>query len=439
MPDTNMSIDDLYNIFLQSSGVETDSRKVGPNSLFFALKGERFNGNDFAAEVLNAGARFVVVDEPRNLPEGKYYLTTDVLATLQELAKMHRLRLGLPVVGITGSNGKTTSKELIHSVLSKKYKVASTRGNLNNHIGVPLTLLSFDQHTQIGIVEMGANHPGEIAMLCEIAMPDCGLITNIGKAHLEGFGGLDGVIRAKSELYRFLQSHGGTIFLHGDNPILTTAAGEYDRFIYYGSDEKYDVCGSLTARDPYLNISISLGDDRCDIETQLVGDYNLDNVLAAAVIGHFFGVDLSDIRKGIEEYLPSNHRSQLVAGVSNRIIMDAYNANPSSMQASIQNFLQLSADGLRKVMILGDMLELGAYSAEEHQSLTNFLGSLAGVDVYLVGPNFVSTSAVGSIQRFEDVQSVFRYISANPITNAHILLKGSRGIQLERLLELLAN
>ncbi len=434
-----MSIEQLYEIFLQCSGVETDSRKAGNNSIFFALKGERFNGNDFAAEVLAAGASCVVVDERRNLPEGKYFLTSDVLSTLQELAKMHRRRLGLQVVGITGSNGKTTSKELINSVLSQKYNVVSTKGNLNNHIGVPLTLLSFDQNTQIGIVEMGANHCGEIAKLCEIAMPDSGLITNIGKAHLEGFGGLEGVVRAKSELYRYLQSHGGTIFMHGDNQLLQTSVGPYAHCIRYGGDKKYAASGQVKSRDPYLQINLTLDGLSTDVTTQLVGDYNLDNVLAAAAVGQYFGVDLAGIRRGVEEYTPANNRSQLVVGVSNTIVMDAYNANPSSMQASIHNFIELSADGLRKVMILGDMLELGSFAAEEHQSLTDFLGQLSGVDIYLVGSNFAGTSVFPSCRQFIDVEAISSFIMRHPIRNAHILVKGSRSIQLEKLLELIAS
>lgn len=434
-----MNINDLYDIFLQSSGVVTDSRQAGKDCLFFALKGEKFNGNDFAEGALEAGAICVVVDEPRNLPDGKYFLTTNVLTTLQELAQLHRSRLGLTILGITGSNGKTTSKELIHSVLAQKFQVAATKGNLNNHIGVPLTLLSFDSTTQIGIVEMGANHIGEIARLCEIALPDCGLITNIGKAHLEGFGSLEGVIQAKTELYRHLQSTGGTIFFNYDNSVLRSALGSYNQSLCYGKNRRCRVSGEITRWDPFLQVSLQIDDDTITIDTHLVGDYNLDNVLAAAVAGIFFGVDSQVIKDGISSYVPANNRSQMVKGASNTIIMDAYNANPSSMQASIRNFLHLSPEGLQKVMILGDMLELGAYADAEHQAIVDETSHQKGIQVYLVGAHFMEVTASMECHQFPDVQSLKEYLSQQPIRNAQVLLKGSRGIHLEELMETLVS
>lgn len=427
------SIEKLYELFLKHPQISTDSRKINPGCLFFALKGTNFNGNFFAGDAIEAGAEYAIVDEPMKSENEKFIWVDDVLKTLQQLSTFHRKKLALPILAITGSNGKTTTKELVASVLGQKYKIEHTRGNLNNHIGVPLTLLTFTKHTEIGVVEMGANHLGEIDFLCSIAQPDFGLITNVGKAHLEGFGSFEGVIRTKTELYRFIESRGGCIFLNGENEHLTKAATENINKITYGTQNNNWLKGEIIDSPPYLNLRIWFPKGVLYFNTRLIGDYNFENVLAAAAIGRHFGIDPLLIKKGIEEYVPSNNRSQFIKTKNNRIIMDAYNANPTSMKASIMNFL--SFDYPEKTVILGDMLELGEYSIAEHQSIVDLLTMQRGIKVILVGEEFSKTNIPQNFIHFNNTNESKKYLIDNPLQNNLIFLKGSRGIGLEKLME----
>lgn len=429
-----MEISNLYSIFLNHPTVTTDSRNIPANSLFFALKGENFNGNDFAAEALNKGAAFAVIDESAFATDNRMILVDNVLLCLQQLANYHRNQLGLPILAITGTNGKTTTKELITAVLSKKFKVESTKGNLNNHIGVPLTLLSMTKNTEFGVVEMGANHPGEIKALCEIANPDFGLITNIGKAHLEGFGSFEGVIRTKSEMYDFIRNKGGKCFLNADNPILVKQAEGIEQ-IRYGTSTIYFMPGEIASTGNYLVAKALFSKGWLYLNSKLVGDYNFENLLAAACIGKFFGIDPLLIQEAIADYTPSNNRSQLIQKEKNAIIMDAYNANPTSMLAALSNFASIRHDS--KCIILGDMLELGESSAEEHQKIADFIETQNFAEVFLVGPQFKNTVNIKEKKKFDQVELLSNYLKTQPIENKLILIKGSRGIHLEKILELL--
>lgn len=429
-----MEISNLYSIFLNHPTVTTDSRNIPANSLFFALKGENFNGNAFAAEALNKGAAFAVIDESAFATDGRMILVDNVLLCLQQLANYHRNQLGLPILAITGTNGKTTTKELITAVLSKKFKVESTKGNLNNHIGVPLTLLSMTKNTEFGVVEMGANHPGEIKTLCEIANPDFGLITNIGKAHLEGFGSFEGVIRTKSEMYDFIRYKGGKCFLNADNPILVKQAEGIEQ-IRYGTSTSYFMPGEIASTGNYLVAKALFSKGWLYLNSKLVGDYNFENLLAAACIGKYFGIDPLLIQEAIANYTPSNNRSQLIQKEKNTIIMDAYNANPTSMLAALSNFALIRHDS--KCIILGDMLELGESSAEEHQKIADFIETQNFAEVFLVGPQFKNTVNIKEKKKFDQVELLSNYLKTQPIENKLILIKGSRGIHLEKILELL--
>ncbi len=427
-----MTTEQLYDIFLSNPVITTDSRQITAGCIFFALRGTHFDGNLFASDALKSGASYAVIDEPQNSGNDRLIVVDDVMDTLQQLAAHHRKKLGIPIVAITGSNGKTTTKELTANVLKQKYNVEFTRGNLNNHIGVPLTLLSFKGSTGIGVVEMGANHPGEIGFLCEIARPDFGVITNVGKAHLEGFGSFEGVISAKSEMYRHLEKTGGTIFINDGNPYLTEAAGTALKRITYGTSEGCWLRGEAFDSPPFLNLRVWFPSGALYFNTRLTGTYNLENVLAAAAIGKHFGVDPLLIKKGIEEYTPSNNRSQFFNTGSNQIIMDAYNANPTSMQASISNLL--SQKFTSKVAILGDMLELGEYSVTEHQRIVDLLPADHSVSVFLVGKHFGSTHHPEHFQTFENASEAMEYLSKNRLQNSLILIKGSRGIGLEKII-----
>lgn len=429
-----MDISTLYTIFQDYPVVTTDSRNIPANSIFFALKGDNFNGNNFAADALSKGAAYAVVDEPGVATNDRMILVGNVLECLQQLAKFHRNQLGLPILAITGTNGKTTTKELITAVLSKKFKVDATKGNLNNHIGVPLTLLSMNKTTEFGVVEMGANHPGEIKMLCEIANPDFGLITNIGKAHLEGFGSLDGVVRTKSELYDFIRQKEGKCFLNADNPLLTGQAKNIAQ-ISYGTSVGYFMPGEIAGTGNYLVVKALFPKGWLYLKSKLIGNYNFENLLAAACVGKYFGVDPLQIQEAIEEYTPSNNRSQLIQKEKNTIIMDAYNANPTSMMAALINFSEIRHEN--KCLILGDMLELGESSAEEHQRIVDFIEQQNFSETYLVGPQFKNTTAKAQKKKFDQVELLANYLKTQPIENKLILIKGSRGIHLERLLDLL--
>lgn len=428
-----ITISQLYNIFIQNPVITTDSRKITPGCLFFALKGANFNGNSFACSAISEGASYAIIDESQSPRNDQLILVDDVLTTLQQLATWHRKQLGLPIIAITGSNGKTTTKELTASVLKQKFKVDLTQGNLNNHIGVPLTLLTFTSNTEIGVVEMGANHPGEIEFLCNIAQPDFGLITNVGKAHLEGFGSFEGVIRTKSEMYRYLENSSGTIFIHAENQHLTDVAGNKLKKIIYGTQEGSWLKGEIVGSSPFLNLRVWFPSGILYFNTRIIGNYNFENIMAAAAIGKHFGVDPLQIKKGIEEYVPSNNRSQFINAGTNQIIMDAYNANPTSMKASISNFLAI--DSPNKVVILGDMLELGEYSDSEHQEIVDLLRNESQIKVLLVGDLFCKANTPEHFLIFKDAREVAAFLRRNMVNDTLILIKGSRGIGLEKIVD----
>lgn len=430
---------DLYEIFLEHPEITTDSRNCPAGSIFFALKGENFNANEFATKALENGCSYAVVDEAKYAVDQRYILVKDVLKCLQELAGQHRQQLGTKIIGITGTNGKTTTKELIASVLKEKYKIHFTQGNLNNHIGVPLTLLKLKPEHQLAIIEMGANHPGEIKQLCEIAQPDFGIITNVGKAHLEGFGSFEGVMKTKAELYDYISANGLGIFINDDNDYLKQMAAKSnvnpDKQIAYAQKSHPDmsmVTGRVLNSDPFLTMECQTG-NTFQIKTHLIGAYNAENVLAAVTIGHFFGMKNVQIIQGLENYEPVNNRSQFIVTAKNKLIVDAYNANPTSMQAAIQNFASMQVEA--KTAILGEMLELGQQSAEEHQTIINLLKEKLFTNVLLVGKAFLACNS--DYVTFETVEELVIYLSKNDIKNQTILIKGSRGIRLEKIISLL--
>lgn len=426
-----MNIEAIHQLFLKSSGACTDTRSVYKNCIFFSLKGDNFNGNMFAQEALDKGALKVIIDEEKfHTTNGETILVENVLVCLQQLARFHREFLDLPVISLTGSNGKTTSKELINAVLSQKFRTVATKGNLNNHIGVPLTLLEMNKQTEIGIVEMGANHLGEIKMLCEIAEPNYGYITNFGKAHLEGFGSVEGVVQGKTELYQFLKKHDRKIFINNDDPIQMEKS-EGIESITFGSTQA-DFSVQLIDSADYLTIKFN----GVEIHSNMIGAYNFANLCAAITIGAYFKVPLAKIKTGIEAYAPSNNRSQIVKKGTNTILMDAYNANPSSMMAALENFKEVKGD--TKILFLGDMFELGAATEAEHQNIVDFLSGNEFEKVFLVGGNFFKTTnksaSITYAETFEDVKIA---IQNHPPKDATILIKASRGLALERILDLL--
>ena len=432
-----MEIEALYDIYKDHPVVITDSRKPEEGSLFFALRGERFNGNTYALDALEGGAAFAVVDDPSVAKGDRFILVEDSLRTLQELARYRRSRLDIPVVAITGSNGKTTTKELATRILSTQLATTATSGNLNNHIGVPLTLLGIDDNAEIAIIEMGANHVGEIALLCNIAMPDYGLITNIGMAHLEGFGSLEGVKKAKGELYDYLEKNGGLIFINEGDEILNEMLQNYDGGkICYGGPEESIVRGEVLKSDPVLGIRMAIGEyGEIEVDTGLVGSYNLENILAAASIGVHFGIGPQNIQKAISNYRTDNNRSQQLKTDHNVLILDCYNANPTSMRAAIENFR--SVNHPNKVVILGDMLELGEAEAAAHDGVVDFLDQAGFREVILVGPVFREAKVPGFFQVFSSVAACEVWLKEHPLKGRMILLKGSRGIGLEKLKDLL--
>lgn len=425
-----MDIASLHQIFLQCSSVSTDTRKITPNCLFVALKGDRFDANTFAAEALQKGAAYVIIDNPSYQTDHRTILVQDSLTALQQLANYHRRYLGTPIVALTGSNGKTTTKELIHAVLRQKFHTTATIGNLNNHIGVPLTLLSFNKQTEIGIVEMGANHQKEIEMLCKIAEPDFGYITNFGKAHLEGFGGVEGVIKGKSEMYDYLFANGKKAFVNLQDPIQVQKTQGQD-ILTFGLDRAdADVSIASVTANPLVTVYYQ----NLEIRSHLIGLYNANNINAALAMGLHFGLTPEQIKTGIEGYVPENNRSQLLRKGSNEIILDAYNANPSSMAVAIENFVQLSKPN--KLMVLGDMFELGQESAREHQNIVQRLAQNASGTVYFVGKDFYASAiAAPGLAFFADFDALSEHISQHPPQDSLILIKGSRGMALERLLE----
>lgn len=427
-----MDIHKLYQKYRESGKVSTDTRQITPGSIFFALKGDKFNANEFAADALAKGASLAVVDEAKYAVDDRYFLSDNALETLQTLARYHRDQLKIPVVGLTGSNGKTTSKELLNAVLSKKYKTYATKGNLNNHIGVPLTILAIDDSIELAIVEMGANHVGEIALLCSIANPTHGFITNIGKAHIGTFGGFENIIRAKSELYQHLITANGQVFINSQNEILNNMAKRFAKPLFYPANGDYYPC-ELLASDPFLRIKAENGDE---ITTQLVGSYNFENAAAALCIGKFFGVDEKQANQAVAEYAPGNMRSQIVKKGNNTIILDAYNANPSSMTAAIENLAAMK-DG-KKVAILGDMFELEQEAEAEHRAIGKLLKQKNFDRVYLCGKLMKAAQQEFSpALLFEKKEDLITELKKNAITGSTILVKASRGIGLETVVEFL--
>lgn len=432
-----MDIATLYRIFSACNGVTTDSRNCPQGSLFFALKGDTFNGNAFAAKALEAGSAYAVVDEAEYIPAGDthYILVENCLQTLQQLANYHRRQLDTRIIGITGTNGKTTTKELIAAVLSRSYPLLYTQGNLNNSIGVPLTLLRLKAEHELGVVEMGASHPGDIKELVEIAEPDYGIITNVGKAHLEGFGSFEGVVRTKGELYDFLRGRGSsTVFIDRDNPYLREMTQGLN-LIPYGTEDDLYVNGRITGNSPFLSFCWKAGRDgeSHEVQTRLIGDYNFPNALAAVAIGRFFRVDPQEIDRALSEYEPQNNRSQLKKTADNTLIIDAYNANPTSMMASIGNFRRMQA--AQKLLILGDMRELGTDSPAEHQKIVDYLEECGFEEVWLVGEQFAATRH--ACRTFADAPAVIAAIREDKPLGKTILIKGSNGVKLHTVIDYL--
>ena len=453
--------EELYNHYLQHPTISTDTRKIMPGCLFFALKGDKFDANTFAEQAIAEGAAYAIIDNPGYQKNGRFLLVDDSLTALQDLARHHRRQLSIPVVGLTGTNGKTTTKELINAVLSQKFNTLATQGNLNNHIGVPLTILSIKPVHEMAVIEMGANHQKEIELLCSISQPSHGMITNIGKAHLEGFGGVEGIKKGKGELYDFLAGKSespevrkagsqkeGVAFVNGDDAVLMKMQQDRDlkNVVLYGTANKDNtISGSLTENSPYLSIewTNSASGEKYQVKTQLTGAYNLDNILAAVCIGNYFKLTADEINKGISGYQPQNNRSQIKQTESNTLICDYYNANPSSMAVAIENIGKLKAD--KKVLILGDMFELGEESTAEHTAIihkaldTNVDERIfIGKEFYNLSPEVRKSGSpkAGNSLFFESAEEAIEALKKHPIKNSTILIKGSRGMALERLVGL---
>ncbi len=426
--------ENLYTYFLAHPKICTDTRKIDKDSLFFALKGENFNGNKFALQALQEGAAYAIVDEPEFLSDSRCLLVDDVLTALQQLARHHRMQLDIPVIGITGSNGKTTTKELVACVLRKKFKTHYTLGNLNNHIGVPLTLLAMPADTEIAVIEMGANHQGEIRLLSAIACPTHGIVSNVGLAHLEGFGGFEGVKKGKAELFDFLLASNGLAFVNRDNPHLMEMSANLSSRVLYGADGPVDCRGELLESVPQVSMkwiyrNLASG----EIKANISGSYNFENILAAVTIGCHFAVPADKIDAAVNDYVPSNMRSQMIHKEQCEILLDAYNANPTSMKAAIENFATLKAD--KKTLILGDMMELGTHTDEEHRRLLQAVFEHSFERVILVGDYFGNSKANYPVLHFQDTELVAEWLRANQVKGATYLIKGSRKMQLEKLVD----
>ena len=419
-----MKISDIYKKFLEFPNISTDSRAIKKNSLFFALKGKNFNGNEYAKEALKKGAKFAIIDEVKHKLDENYLLVNDVLKTLQDLASFHRNHLEIPIIGITGSNGKTTSKELITSCLSSELNTAYTKGNYNNHIGVPLTLLEITDKHEIGVIEMGANHQGEIKFLCEIAKPNYGVITNIGKAHLEGFKNFEGVKKTKKELYDYIKKTEGQIFINSDDDVLLEIS-QGIKSIRYGKK------GSFIGSEVSTSVFCEVIYDNFKIKSHLIGDYQFYNIMLAIAIAKYFKIKEKNIFKSIESYKPNNNRSQVIDSGNNLIILDAYNANPSSMNKMINSFYKIKKEN--KICILGDMGELGKFSQNEHSDIVNLINSLK-ITTYYIGEEFCQATSINS---FENIEGFKNFLKTHTISNSTILIKGSRSQQLEKLVDLL--
>ena len=428
-----MKLETVYSYFLESTGICTDTRKIEKGCLFVALRGDNFNGNKFTQQALDKGAFKVIIDDiSQHKNTGETILCKNSLTLLQKLATYHRQELNVPMIALTGSNGKTTTKEIINAVLSKKFKTTATQGNLNNHIGVPLTLLSMTKETEIGIVEMGANHKKEIEALCEIAQPNFGYITNFGKAHIEGFGSIEGVIEGKSELYKYISKEKGTLFFNADDPIQNKLLGNYPSKVGFSQTKENFYTLKQIDANPY----VALQAEQTNITSNLIGAYNFTNISAGVLIGDFFDIPLNDIKQAIEEYLPTNNRSQLITKGSTQIILDAYNANPTSMLAALQHFNTIKTAS--KMVFLGDMFELGETAQEEHQDIVEYLSNTNIDEVYLIGSYFSKTKLqvknCHQYKTFEALKSAFKNTIPKDTT---VLIKASRGMALERIVTLL--
>jgi UDP-N-acetylmuramoyl-tripeptide--D-alanyl-D-alanine ligase len=425
-----MSVEELYRIYTAHPSVQTDTRKLKPGDIFFALKGENFNGNEFAADAIAKGAAYAVIDSAVSEIAGKTILVDNVLDTLQQLALHHRKQFNIPFIAITGSNGKTTTKELVHAVLSSGFKTYTTEGNLNNQIGVPLTILKIKTDAEMAVIEMGANHLYEIASYCSITLPTHGLITNCGKAHLEGFGSEEAIKKAKGELFDYLRSNQGTAFVMWDYDYLRKMSKGIAMIIKYGTADA-DVEGKVLANDPFLEVTITKGMNADDIKTRLVGDYNFPNVLAAVCVGAYFGLTSEKIKTAIRDYIPSNSRSQLLEKGTNRIILDAYNANPSSMKLAIENFARMQA--ANKVLMLGAMAELGSDSMDEHKIIVDLIRQYKWKQVVLTGGDFLKIEH--PYLAFETSELAAEWFRQQQFSNTYLLIKGSRSTQMEKVLE----
>ena len=436
-----MTTDQLYQIYLKHRLICTDTRKITPDCLFFALKGENFDGNKYAQTALENGAAYAVIDNAQYRTNDRFILVDDVLSALQELAKFHRNKLTIPIIGITGSNGKTTTKELINSVLSQHYRTYATQGNLNNHIGVPLTILSITNDIEMGIIEMGANHQKEIEFLCSISQPTHGLITNVGKAHLEGFGGFEGVKIAKGELYDYLNKNNCTVFINHDNRFLINMSRDRNmqKVVFYGTGADNYISGSMKETSPFIvtewHHETKETDDRIHIvQSNLTGTYNFENILAAICIGLYFKLSTEQINNGISAYQPKNNRSQILNTEHNTIICDYYNANPSSMIVALDNLAALPTR--HKVMILGDMFELGDEAAKEHELVIQKANSINAERRIFIGEEFYKLQDPTNGEFYQSTDKAFESLKVNPVKNATILVKGSRGMALEKLISL---
>ncbi len=425
-----MTIPQLYNLYLQYPSIQTDTRKLKKGDIFFALKGPNFNGNLFAAKALEAGAAYAVIDEVQGTQDERMILVPDVLQALQDLASYHRDQFTIPFIAITGSNGKTTTKELVSSVLASHYRTYTTQGNLNNHIGVPLTILSIRKDAEMAVIEMGANHQKEIAGYCVYTKPTHGIITNCGKAHLEGFGGVEGVRKGKGELYDYIRAHDGTIFMYDDYDYLHTMSQGISQKQIYGTS-KGTITGQVKASEPFLEVTITNGLTQKNIRTQLVGDYNLPNVLCAIAIGKYFGVPEEKIATTIEAYAPSNSRSQMLEKDGNHIVLDAYNANPTSMRAAIENFAKFPST--EKVLMIGGMMELGEDSIMEHQQIIDLINQHTWKQVVLVGGDFIHTQH--NHLYFSSSTEATKWFQEQAFKNIYLLIKGSRSMQMEKILQ----
>ena len=423
------TIEKIYELYKKAYTVTTDSRTISKDCVFVALKGEHFDGNDFALQAAEGGVAACVIADRKDLPRhDRLFVVDDSLKCLQALANYHRKKLGTPIIGITGTNGKTTTKELVSAVLAKKYNISYTKGNFNNQLGVPLTLLTIRPEVELAIVEMGASHPGDIDELTDIAEPNYGVITNIGRAHLQGFGGFDGVIKTKNEMYQFIGKHKGLLFVNCDNKLLMDLANKIDK-ITYGTDKNADIKGNILSANPYLSVIW----EEHHIDTQLVGDYNFENVMAAICIGKYFKVEDNDIVDALSSYCPTNNRSQVIETGRNRVVMDAYNANPTSMSFSIKNFKNICSNDC--LLVLGDMRELGKESEQEHDTILKLLEELQFKNVYLVGPEFSKVAKDYNYVKFGNVDELIEYLYSNPIMGKDVLVKGSNSIHLNKIID----